>query len=73
MIPPMDSNIGNLSIEERIRLVEDVWDSIAADQQSLALTQEQKTEIDRRLLALERDGDSGRHAAEALADIKNRL
>jgi putative addiction module component (TIGR02574 family) len=38
-----------LSIAERIQLVEDLWDSIAADSASAPLTAAQKTELDRRL------------------------
>jgi hypothetical protein len=38
------------ALDERIRLVEDLWESIAADQRSLVLTQEQKEELDRRTL-----------------------
>jgi putative addiction module component (TIGR02574 family) len=34
-----------LPVEERIKLVEDIWDSIAADQQALPLTAEQKDEL----------------------------
>lgn len=38
-----------LSVAERVQLVGDIWDSIAADQQALSLTQAQRDEIDRRL------------------------
>jgi putative addiction module component (TIGR02574 family) len=38
-----------LSGSERIRLVEGIWDSIAADAD--ALTEEQRAELDRRLLS----------------------
>jgi putative addiction module component (TIGR02574 family) len=38
-----------LSIAERIQLVEDLWDSIAADSAAAPLTDAQKTELDRRL------------------------
>ncbi len=33
--------IEELTVEERIKLVEDIWDSIAAEQQTLPLTKEQ--------------------------------
>jgi len=42
-------DILDLSISERIQLVEDIWDSIAKVPESLQLTQEQKTELDKRL------------------------
>lgn len=38
-----------LPIPERIKLVEDIWDSIAAEPKSLELTLEQKAELDRRI------------------------
>lgn len=38
-----------LPIPERIRLVEDIWDSIAAEPSSVELTQEQMDELERRI------------------------
>lgn len=75
MLPDLRSlpNLRSLPIPDRIRLVEDLWDSIAADQSVLALTTEQRVELDRRLDAYEADGIKGREAAEAIADIRNRL
>ncbi|NLA05413.1 MAG: addiction module protein [Firmicutes bacterium] len=65
--------LGELSLEERIKLVEDLWDSIAADQQALRVTTEQKDELDRRLGAYEIDQSCGRLAADVLTDIRRRL
>ena len=69
----MTAYLRNLPIEERIRLVEDIWDSIATDQAALTLTDEQKEELDRRLNAYESDGLKGRLAGEAISDIRKRL
>jgi putative addiction module component (TIGR02574 family) len=69
----MAGKLHELSLEERIKLVEDLWDSIAADQNALPLTAEQKTELDRRLDAFESDGNLGRLADESIAEIKSRL
>ena len=52
---------------------EDFRDSITADQESLPLTAEQRTELDRRLDACEVDGNSGRLADAAIADIRRKL
>jgi len=41
----------NLSITERIQLVEDIWDSIAAEAESIELTNEDKRILDERLEA----------------------
>ena len=69
----MRADLRTLPIDERIRLVEDIWDSIAADQAALPLTDEQRVEIDRRLNAYESDGIQGREAEQVIADMKKRL
>ena len=69
----MNAKLKQLPVEERIKLVEDLWDSIAADQQALRLTAEQKAELDRRLDAYEIDKNQGRLAADAVGDIRRKL
>lgn len=43
------NEISKLSLSERIQLVEDIWDSIAADSKSILIAETQKQELDRRL------------------------
>lgn len=69
----MNTKLQQLPVEERIKLVEDLWDSIAADQQALRLTPEQKAELDRRLDAYETDKHPGRLAVDAVANIRRKL
>jgi putative addiction module component (TIGR02574 family) len=69
----MNTKPQQLPLEERIKLVEDLWDSIAADQQALRLTVEQIAELDRRLDAYEVDKSHGRLASDAVADIRRKL
>jgi len=69
----MIANLRTLPIDKRIRIVEDLWDSIAADQAGLPVTDEQKAELDRRLNAYELDGIKGREAREVIADIRKQL
>jgi len=69
----MISNLNTLPIVEKIQLVEDLWDSIAADQASLSLTAEQRKELDKRLDSYESDGLEGRVASEVISDIRKRL
>ena len=69
----MSTRINGLSIEERIRLVEDLWDSIAAEQQALPITAAQKVELDRRLDAYEVDRNPGRLASDVVAELRRRL
>ena len=53
------ADILNLSVSERIQLVQDIWDSIAEVPDSVSLTDEQKAELDRRLDAYHRNPDAG--------------
>ena len=69
----MNPKLQELPVEERIRIVEDLWDSIAADQKALPLTADQKAELDRRLAAYEVDKNCGRLATDAVADIRRKL
>ena len=69
----MITNLNTLPIGEKIQLVEDLWDSIAADQASLPLTAEQREELDKRLDSYESDGIEGRVASEVISDIRKRL
>lgn len=51
--------IDQLSVAERILLVEEIWDSIAEEVNASELTQAQKGELDRRLAAMESDPEAG--------------
>ena len=61
--------IDRLSLAERILLVEEIWDSIAAEAEALGIPQSHKDELDRRLAA--RDADL--HSASSWEDVKTRL
>ena len=69
----MRTGLRTLSIGEKLQLVEDIWDSIAAEQAALPLTDEQRVELGRRLDAYESDSIKGRESSEVLAAIKGRL
>lgn len=69
----MNANLRELPVEERMKLVEDLWDSIAEDRKTIPVTPEQKAELDRRLKAYEVDKNRGRLAADVLADVRRRL
>ncbi len=55
-LPP---EIRRLSIAERILLVEEIWDSIVADQEALAVTEQEREALDRRLDAYHASPDEG--------------
>ena len=48
-----------LSVSERIQLIEDVWDSIAAVPDAVPLTASQKEEQDQRLDSYHQNPDAG--------------
>ena len=53
------SELLELPVEERLKLVEALWESIAECPEALELTAAQKEELDRRLAAYERDPGAG--------------
>jgi putative addiction module component (TIGR02574 family) len=61
-----------LSVSERIQLVEDLWDSIVAAPESIPLTEEQKQELDRRLDAYHQNPDAGSPWELVRERIRNR-
>jgi putative addiction module component (TIGR02574 family) len=63
------SELLELPVEERLKLVEALWESVAECPEALELTTAQKQELDRRLTAYERDPDAG----VPWAELKQRL
>jgi len=55
MSPSQLEQLLGLSVEERIQLVEAIWDSIADRPESLPVTGSQRAESDRRLVAHRKD------------------
>jgi putative addiction module component (TIGR02574 family) len=53
------ADILKLSVEERIRLAEEIWESIAAFPEAIELTPAQCEELDRRLEAYRANPDAG--------------
>ena len=53
------SEILQLSVAERIQLVEDIWDSIATVPDAVSLTEEQQAELERRLKAYQANPSEG--------------
>ena len=61
----------NLSIPERIRLVEEIWDTIAEETESFELTDVQKRELDRRLESVHKNSGQGRTWDEIKSEFMN--
>lgn len=59
-----------LPVDDRVRLVEEIWDSISAVPEALPLTEWQKEELDRRLDDLEKNPDAGSTLEEVFARIR---
>jgi len=65
-------NIGDLSPEERLRLIEELWDSLNDESETVPLTDAQREELDRRLDELERSGPEGIPWDQVLQQIRSR-
>ena len=59
----------NLSISDRIRLVEEIWDTIAEENEAFELTDAQKRELDRRLESARNNPGQGRTWDEIKAEF----
>lgn len=70
---PSASEYLQLSVPERLKLVEDIWDSIAECPEAVELTPEQRVELDRRLANFRRDPTSGSPWEDVKARIKAKL
>jgi len=64
--------IDELTADERLRLIEDLWESLRQKPQSVPLAKAQQKELDRRLDELENDGPSGIAWDEVVRQIKRR-
>lgn len=69
----MVKHLRNLPLEDRIQLVQELWDSIAADRNLLPLTPEQRAELERCLDAYEASDRQSRPAEDVIAEIKKKL
>jgi putative addiction module component (TIGR02574 family) len=65
--------IDRLGIEERLALVEELWDSIAADSAAVSLTDAQRSELDRRLAEHETHPDDTVTLDEVKRSLDERL
>jgi putative addiction module component (TIGR02574 family) len=65
-------NIGEMSPEERLRLIEELWDSLNETPETVPLTNARREELDRRLDDLERSGPEGIPWDQVLQQIRSR-
>jgi putative addiction module component (TIGR02574 family) len=69
-VPSID--ITALSAEERLDLLERLWDSLTPTPEAVPLTEAQRAELDRRLDDLDREGPVGVAWDEMLDRVRNR-
>ncbi len=65
-------DIGSLSSEERLRLLEELWESLSATPEAIPVTNAQREELDRRLGELEPESPTGIPWEEVLHRIRSR-
>jgi putative addiction module component (TIGR02574 family) len=53
------SEILQLSVAERVQIVEDIWDSIGKNPEELALSETEKIELDKRLEGYRQNPNEG--------------
>jgi putative addiction module component (TIGR02574 family) len=63
------TDILELSVQDRISLAQQIWDSVASDPDSLPLTVEQREELERRLEEYRKNPQDG----AAWEDVQRRL
>ncbi len=64
--------IDRLSVADRLRLVEEIWDSVAESVESMDIPQSHKDELDRRLSAMREDPRAGSTWEEVKARLRNK-
>ncbi|MCE2837761.1 MAG: addiction module protein [Cyanobium sp. 49614_E6] len=66
----MGSDLLNLPLSQRLELVQDLWDSIAAEQQGPAATPQEQRLVAVRLEAFRQDGHPGDDALKLLEELE---
>ena len=65
-------DIASLSSEERLRLLEEIWESLSETPEAIPLTAAQREELDRRLDELDHEGPTGIPWDEVMKRIRSR-
>lgn len=65
-------NIDELTTDERLDLIEVLWDSLDPSTNQLILTEDQRQELDSRIEEMDRDKNLGIPWDEVVAKIRNR-
>ena len=65
-------DVAKLSPEERLHLIDEIWESLSADPACVPVTDAQRGELDRRLDDLDREGPVGIPWDEVLRRLRSR-
>jgi putative addiction module component (TIGR02574 family) len=65
-------DIASLSLEERLRLLDELWESLSRTPEAVPMTNAQREELDRRLDELDREGPNGIPWEEVVRRIRSR-
>ena len=71
-IEEIESAARCLSPEERLQLLDALWESLSATPEAIRLTNAQREELDRRLDELDREGPSGIPWEDVIRRIRQR-
>jgi len=66
-------NLDDLSPEEQLQLLEEIWDRLSQHPADVPLSDAQRAELDRRLDALEEDIKAGKPLGRPWSEVRQRL
>ena len=66
-------NLDDLSPDEQLQLLEEIWDRLSEHPADLPLSDAQRADLDRRLDALEQDIKAGKPLGRPWSEIRERL
>jgi putative addiction module component (TIGR02574 family) len=61
-------DISTLTVEERLELLDEIWESLYETPQAISLTEAQREELDRRIEEFDNEGPAGAPGAGAPLD-----
>ena len=67
------ADIRQLTVDERIRLIQEIWESIATDSEHPPLTPAQAKELDRRIESYRRDPSRTIPAEDVFRELRERF
>ena len=63
-------DISTLTVEQRLELLDEIWESLYETPQGIPLTEAQREELDRRIEDLDREGPVGQPLEQVLREIE---